>query len=49
MFFFLTLYVQNILHYSPLQAGLAFLPSSIMIGVSAVLAPRLIARIGYKP
>ncbi|HEY4516374.1 MAG TPA: MFS transporter [Candidatus Paceibacterota bacterium] len=49
MFFFLTLYVQNILHYSPLQAGLAFVPSSIMIGISATLAPRLIARIGYKP
>ncbi len=49
MFFFLTLYVQNILHYGPLQAGLAFLPSSIVIGISATLAPRLIARVGYKP
>ncbi len=49
MFFFLTLYVQNILHYGPLQAGLAFLPTSITIGISATLAPRLISKIGYKP
>lgn len=49
MFFFLTLYVQNILHFTPLEAGLAFLPTSITIGISATLAPRLIAKIGYKP
>jgi len=48
MFFFLSLYVQNILHYTPLTAGLAFLPSTITVGITATLVPRLIAKIGYK-
>jgi len=49
MFFFVSLYVQNILGYTPLQAGLSFLPISLIIGVSAVCAPNLIKKIGYKP
>jgi predicted MFS family arabinose efflux permease len=49
MFFFLTLYVQNILGFSPLQSGLAFLPMSLLIGASAISAPYLIKRVGYKP
>ena len=28
-FFFLTLYMQNVLHYSPLQTGIRFLPSTL--------------------
>jgi EmrB/QacA subfamily drug resistance transporter len=48
MFFFLSLYVQNILHYTPLEAGFAFLPTTLTVGMSAILAPRLIQRIGYK-
>jgi EmrB/QacA subfamily drug resistance transporter len=47
-FFFLTLYLQNILHYSPLRSGLSFLPMSIVIAVSAILAPNVIRRVGYK-
>ena len=35
--------------FTPLKAGLAFLPVSFLIGTGALLAPRLIARIGYKP
>lgn len=49
LFFFLSLYVQNVLHYSPLQSGLAFLPMSLTIGLAATLAPNLIRRTGYKP
>jgi EmrB/QacA subfamily drug resistance transporter len=49
MFFFISLYVQEIMKYTPLNAGLAFLPVSILIGMGALLAPRLIARLGYKP
>ena len=30
-FFFLTLYMQNVLHYSPLETGLRFLPSTVVI------------------
>lgn len=49
MFFFVSLYVQNILGYSPLRAGLSFLPITFIIATSSILAPNLIRRIGYKP
>ena len=49
MFFFLSIYLQSVLSYSPLQTGLAFLPVSLIIGISATQAPRLIRRVGYKP
>ncbi len=49
MFFFLSIYVQNILHYTPLRTGFAFLPVSFMIGIVATMAPRVIRRFGYKP
>ncbi|MEU0300733.1 MFS transporter [Streptomyces sp. NPDC006175] len=49
MFFFLTLFVQNILDFSPLRAGLAFLPVSAIIAISAGLASRLLPRWGPKP
>ena len=47
-FFFSTLYVQLILGYSPLEAGLAFLPVAIGIGVGAGLASQLVKRIGVR-
>ncbi len=47
-FFFLTLYAQNILHYSPFEAGLAFLPMSLLIGVFAILAPRVLRFMSYR-
>ena len=40
-FFFLTLYMQNVLHYSPLQTGIRFLPSTLVIIVMGPLAGRL--------
>ncbi|MFE3517491.1 MFS transporter [Streptomyces sp. NPDC059166] len=49
MFFFLTLFVQNILDFSPLRAGLAFLPVSAIIAVSAGIASQLLPRWGPKP
>ncbi|MFF0021530.1 MFS transporter [Streptomyces sp. NPDC005496] len=49
MFFFLTLFVQNILHFSPLKAGLAFLPVSAIIAVGAGVASQLLPRFGPKP
>ena len=49
MFFFLTLFVQNVLDFSPLRAGLAFLPVSVVIAVSAGFASRLLPRWGPKP
>ena len=49
MFFFASLYVQQILGYSPLEAGLAFLPVSLGIIAGAGLSQQLIQRIGVKP
>ena len=44
MFYFASLYVQQVLGYSPLRAGFAFLPVTIGIGVGAALAQSLIRR-----
>ncbi|MGW0389911.1 MFS transporter [Streptomyces sp. NPDC003042] len=49
MFFFLTLFVQNVLGFSPLRAGLAFLPVSAMIAVAAGVASQLLPKYGPKP
>ena len=49
MFFFLALYMQNIRGYSPLQAGVRFLPSTVMIIIIAPLAGRLADRVGSRP
>ena len=48
MFFFMALYMQNILGYSPLEAGLRFLPSTVVIIFTAPLAGRLTDRIGAR-
>ena len=49
MFFFLALYMQNILGYSPLEAGVRFLPTTLVIIVVAPIAGRLSDRIGPRP
>lgn len=49
IFFFLTLFVQQVLGYSPLRAGIAFLPVSVAIIVMAQLASRNLARVGPRP
>jgi EmrB/QacA subfamily drug resistance transporter len=48
-FFFLTLYMQNVLHYSPLQSGVRFLPATIVIIIMGPLAGRLTDRVGPRP
>ncbi len=47
-FFIITLYMQTILHYSPVQTGLAFLPFPIVLGFMSTRIPKLVARYGYK-
>jgi MFS family permease len=47
-FFFSSLYVQQILGYSPLEAGFAFLPVTAGIGVGAAIAQQLVKRIGVR-
>ncbi|MFJ3725415.1 MFS transporter [Streptomyces sp. NPDC090045] len=49
MFFFLTLFVQIVLGFSPIQAGLAFLPVSVMVAVGAGLTSQLLPKFGPKP
>lgn len=49
VFFFTTLYVQDILGFSPSKTGLSFLPVPIAIAIAATNVPRLIKRIGYRP
>ena len=49
MFFFISLYLQQVLGYEPLKAGLAYLPLSVLIVVSAGAASQLVTRIGFKP
>jgi EmrB/QacA subfamily drug resistance transporter len=48
MFFFASLYIQQILGYSPLKAGLAFLPVTAVIMIGAGLAQQLIRRFGVR-
>jgi EmrB/QacA subfamily drug resistance transporter len=48
-FFFLTLYMQNVLHYSPLQTGVRFLPATLVIIVMGPVAGRLTDRVGPRP
>ena len=49
MFFFNTLYIQRVLGYGPLKAGLAFLPFTAGIMVSAGLASTFATRVGVRP
>ncbi len=48
MGFFASLYIQNVLRYSPAISGLSFLPIPIIIGVVSNRAPRLIGRFSFK-
>ncbi len=49
MFFFISLYLQQVLGYGPLKAGLAYVPLSLLIITSAGVASQLVTRIGFKP
>ncbi|MEU3606118.1 MFS transporter [Streptomyces sp. NPDC035033] len=49
MFFFIVLWVQNVLGYSPIASGLAFLPVTVAIVTGAGLAQRFLPALGPKP
>lgn len=49
MFFFIVLFVQNVLDYSPIESGLAFLPVTVAIVTGAGLSQRLLPVLGPKP
>ena len=48
MFFFLTQFLQNILGYSPVKAGVGFLPVAVGIGIAAQISSRTIGRTGPR-
>ncbi len=47
--YFETLYMQHVLGYSPLQAGLAFLPQTLLIAAGAQVTARLVPKFGPRP
>ena len=49
MFFFLTLYMQTVLGYSPIQTGIAYLPLTGGFIIAASISSQLFARVGTKP
>ena len=49
MFFFVTLYMQNVLGYSRLQAGAAYVPTALGVAVAAGVCSKLLPRTGTRP
>ena len=49
MFYFVTFFVQQVMRFSPLRAGFAFLPVAFMIGITSQVMTKLMPRFGPKP
>jgi MFS family permease len=49
MFYFISLYMQQILGYSPIKAGLSYLPLAVTIILAAGIASGLVTKVGFKP
>jgi len=49
MFYFLSLYMQQVLGYSAIKAGVSYLPLAVSIILSAGIASQLVTRVGFKP
>jgi EmrB/QacA subfamily drug resistance transporter len=49
MFFFISLYMQQVLGYSAIKAGLSYLPLALTIIITAGVASQLVTKIGFKP
>ena len=49
LFFFITLYMQNVLHYSQIEAGAAYLPTTFGVAISAGVCSQLLTRVGTRP
>jgi EmrB/QacA subfamily drug resistance transporter len=49
MWYFLSLYFQDVLGYSALRAGLAFIPMAVAVVLGAQASPRLLPRTGLRP
>jgi predicted MFS family arabinose efflux permease len=49
MFFFITLYMQNVLGYGPMKTGVAYLPVCFAVGIAAGVSSQLLSRVGTRP
>ena len=49
MFFFITLYMQNVLGYSQIAAGAAYLPTTFAVAIAAGVGSQLFVRVGTRP
>ncbi len=49
MFFFISLYLQNVLHFSPIKTGISYLPLAVGLILTAGAASQLVTRVGFKP
>ena len=49
MFFFVTLYMQNVLHFSPTRAGASYIPVTVGVAISAGVCSKLFVRTGTRP
>lgn len=49
MFFFMTLYAQQVLGYSPVKTGISFLPVTFIIAILSGVVSKIVPKIGYKP
>ena len=48
MWFFVSLYLQQVLHFSPIEAGLSFLPMTFLLATCSTLSSRMVQRFGAK-
>jgi EmrB/QacA subfamily drug resistance transporter len=48
MFFFISLYMQNVLHYTPLETGVRYLPLALTIMASAGASQAIVTRVGVR-
>jgi EmrB/QacA subfamily drug resistance transporter len=49
VFFFVTLYMQSVLHMSPIEAGAAYIPVTIGVGISSGISTQVLPRVGSRP
>ena len=48
MFFFISLYLQEVLGFSPIKTGISYLPLAVGIIISAGLVSQIVNRLGFK-
>ena len=49
MFFFISLYMQQVLGWSAIRSGLSYLPLAVTIAISAGIASQVVNRVGFRP